>query len=744
MKRKITFFTISIIMLLAGKIYASERISKEELNRSSYFAMQEEIKQNEIMLLRDTVEEPTGVEKWDISATEKDNVTATLYSDGVLKITGIGEMKWWYQGIDVPWYSVRSVIKTVIIQSGVTNIGAYAFQDCSKLISVTIPKSVIIIATHAFEDCTSLTSIDIPEKITSIAPALFYGCTSLTNVIIPKSVTDIYNHAFQKCSSLSNIIIPEGVTTIGYDAFTGCKSLTSVNIPESVTNIREDVFEDCNNLTNINVSENNLKYSSENGILFDKNKTKLLKYPEGKVDIQQYEIPNTIMSIESYAFYNCSSLVNVVIPKGVTNIGYSAFRKCSSMTNIIIPAGVINIGRNTFQNCSSLINITIPEGVTNIGYLAFEDCTNLKNINVYCNSYAENYVKENYSDKLQVIHNYNIKSTSESVCEQGGKIVYECSNCKDTYSEDVPAKGHTPVIDSRVESTCTEKGKTEGSHCSVCNKVLVAQEEIPALGHYFGEWKVTKEASCIEEGIKERECNNCDEEQTEVITKLSHSYKAKVTNPTCTQNGYTTYTCTRCNDSYTDNEVEALGHSYETKIIAPTKTEQGYIEHTCSRCNDTYKDNYVPALGEDELVMNVNEIENQYEVEYVQGYYYVKVQPGTTKENLRNQIVANGEYEILNKDRQAKEEEILATGDIIKFKAKEKIEYIVVVKGDMNCDGKVTLIDLIKANAVRINGSENNLTKAKILAVDLNNTGKIELRDIMSINRVRINSSITQ
>lgn len=617
MKRK----TISVILIITSilfvnKVNATERISQEELNKSSYSAMQEESKQNEIMLLADTAEEPTVVETWDISATSKDHVIATLYSDGKLVVSGTGKMKDW--NYSAPWNLFKKKIRKVELEGKIENIGDYAFYGCESLEKVQLNEGIKDIGVESFYNCSNLKEINFPKTLKSIVYLSFAGCSSLEKIELPGSLKRIGQRSFLQCSNLKEVIIEEGMEEILYWTFGECPKLEKV------------------------------------------------------------VLPSTLKTIENLVFDGCKNLKFITIPENVISIGNAVFWECNSLTTINIPKSITSIGNNVFYNC-----------------------TNLKTINVYCNSYAENYVKENYSDKLQVIHKYNIKNPIEAVCEQGGKVVYECTNCKDSYEETVPAKGHTLVIDSKVEPTCTTLGKTEGSHCSVCNKVIVAQEEIPALGHQFGEWKVVKEATCTEDGAKERKCNACDEKETEVIAKL--------------------------------------GHSYETKIIPPTKTQQGYIEHTCSRCKNSYQDHYVPALGEEELVMNINEIENQYEQKVVENIRYVIVQLGTTQDNLRKQIIANGEYEILNKDKQTKEKEILATGDVVKFKEKEDVEYIIIVKGDVDGNGIIDFLgDIVLLNNYRL-GRIKEISVESKLAGDINENGEIDfINDIVKMNNYRI------
>ena len=233
--------------------------------------------------------------------------------------------------------SQRGKIKKVIIENGVTNIGAWAFTDCSLLTSITIPNSVTSIGTEAFRGCSNLTSITIPTSVTSIGDYTFSGCSSLTSINIPKPVTSIGNYVFNDCSNLTSITIPNSVTKIGKGAFCNCGNLISVTIPESVTSIGESAFFGCSNLISIN-------------------------------------IPEPITSIGRDVFYGCSNLTSITIPNSITSIGESAFQNCSSLTSIRIPNSTTSIGESAFAYCSSLTSITIPESVTSIGRHTFDGC----------------------------------------------------------------------------------------------------------------------------------------------------------------------------------------------------------------------------------------------------------------------------------------------------------------------------------------------------------------------------------
>ena len=369
-----------------------------------------------------------------------ENLTWVLTEDGTLTISGSGEMTdtvpWadYNQAIlsvvmepgvtSIGWCAFSSCrsLASVTIPDSVTSIGGSAFRACSSLTSITIPEGVASIGGDSFRDCSSLTSVTIPESVTSIGgdafsgcdslksveikgaasigDSAFYGCKKLANVTFSGNVTSIGDSAFSGCERLTNVVLPESVTNIGAEAFWGCErlasitmpgvisigadafrqceSLTSVVLPKSVSSIAGNVFTYCYNLERISVDKENKNYISADGVLFDKNCTTLITYPTAKKNAV-YNIPKSVTTIVSGAFWDCDSLTSVTIPDGVTSIGDYAFFGCSVLASVNIPKGVTSIGEATFLGCN-LTRLTIPEGVTQIGDKAFRDCNRLTSV----------------------------------------------------------------------------------------------------------------------------------------------------------------------------------------------------------------------------------------------------------------------------------------------------------------------------------------------------------------------------
>ena len=217
-------------------------------------------------------------------------------------------------------------------------------------------------------------------------------------------------------------------------------------------------------------------------------------------------------------------------------------------------------------------------------------------------------------------HHEYIPTVTVETCEEQGYTTYTCE-CGDSYISDyVSALGHTEVIDEAISATCTTDGKTEGKHCSVCNKTIVAQEVVSALGHV----EVTDDAvapTCTATGLTQgSHCSRCSETLVErtVVDALGHNFVNYVSNDdaTCTANGTETAKCERCNETHTRKDDDsALGHVEVTDdAVAPTCTATGLTQGShCSRCNETLVgQTVVDALGHKKYVTTYEETTTVY------------------------------------------------------------------------------------------------------------------------------------
>ena len=342
-----------------------------------------------------------------------------------------------------------AVIPSEIDGEPVTAIGSEAFYNCDALESVTIPDSVTVIEEHAFDDCSKLKDVAIPDSVTSIGDS-----------------------AFRECESLTNVKIPDSVASIGYMAFYSCDSLTSITIPKGVTRIENEAFGCCDLLADITVVENNNTYSSENGILYNKDKTALIQYPIAKAG-QSFTIPNTVKTIGYSSFYNSSKLKSIWLPNNLESIADRAFCGCSSLTGITIPNGVTAIGNEAFASCSKLLTVAIPDSVTSIGNGAFKPCKSLISITVGDNN--EYYASDNgvlYDKKQKALllypsaNNNNSYVIPDGVMTIGNMAFYSCKS----------------LTDVTIPDSVTSIGNNAFASCSALTSITIP-ESVTSIGY---------------------------------------------------------------------------------------------------------------------------------------------------------------------------------------------------------------------------------------------------------------------
>ena len=291
------------------------------------------------------------------------NVRWTL-EDGVLTVSGSGNMYNYQEDSFTPWYDQAESITSVVIDDGVTGIGAYAFYNCKNVKNIPIPDSVTVIQRWAFSLCSSLESITIPGSVTEINDYAFHGCTKLKDVVISEGVERIAPYAFSDCDSLESVTLPSTIESLGKSYYLGEYA---------------GVFADCQKLKNIIVSEDNEAFCSDDGVLFSKDKSEIITYPAGK-ETAEYQIPNSVVSISYNAFMGCKNLQTVDIPDSVVEIKDKAFFACEGLKNIVLPSSVTTIGNEAFFDCLSLESITIPYTVTYIGNNALGACDALEDV----------------------------------------------------------------------------------------------------------------------------------------------------------------------------------------------------------------------------------------------------------------------------------------------------------------------------------------------------------------------------
>jgi len=275
-------------------------------------------------------------------------------------------------------------LSSITIPNNVTSICKETFKNCSNLTSIIIPNSVTKIEENAFVACTGLTSINLPNSLIIIGNGAFYGCENITSVTLGNSVTNIGKEAFSGCTKITSIDIPNSMTTIGQGAFMKC-GITSVIIPNSVTRIEDEAFAYCWYLASIDIPNSVTNIGKKAFNYCDK--------------LSSVKIGNGITSIGEKAFEDCTNLKSVHITdleawcriqfsdsqSNPTKWAHRLYLNNEEIKDLVIPETITSINDYAFNGCSKLTSVTIPNSVTSIGTYAlsfYDDFTDL-----YC--YAE-------------------------------------------------------------------------------------------------------------------------------------------------------------------------------------------------------------------------------------------------------------------------------------------------------------------------------------------------------------------
>ena len=234
-------------------------------------------------------------------------------------------------------------------------------------------------------------AIESEEMVSSISYNHSDSCGLAGDLILPEdgTVTTIDNDAFSSCDYLTGIYLPDCITNIGSSAFTGCLNLNNFTIPIGITNIEYGTFAICNAFTSIG--------------------------PVGSGS--SLEIPDSVISLGYYAFYNCFNLNHIIFPSNVKEIDGS-FASCPALTNVTIPGTIETIGPQSFENCKNLTNITISDGVKNIGEYAFSYCDGLTNVHI-----------PNSVTLVEKASFYGMQNLTNLTVASGNKVYHTAGNC---------------------------------------------------------------------------------------------------------------------------------------------------------------------------------------------------------------------------------------------------------------------------------------------------------------------------
>ncbi len=288
----------------------------------------------------------------------------------------------------------------LIVENEDIELGERAFENCANLSEIVLQDGMNEIYGGVFNSCKALSRIKLPSKLIILGESSFADCATLKEIDIPESVTKIDDLVFNGCTELERVDMKNNVTKIGKNAFKDCKGLQTITIPKSVNSIGFGPFRGCDKLEKIEVDSKNMYFKAVDGVLFNKNKSNLICHP-CRIKHSVYQIPDSVTTISSWAFYECDHLTEIIIPDSVSEIGESAFYSCSSLTKMVIPDSVTKIDDTAFRGCTGLTEIIIPASVLEFGWGLFNGCEKVK---VICPKYSP---AAKYCDLKGIPHSEN-------------------------------------------------------------------------------------------------------------------------------------------------------------------------------------------------------------------------------------------------------------------------------------------------------------------------------------------------
>lgn len=246
----------------------------------------------------------------------------------------------------------------------------------------------------------------------------------IKTVTFGAEVATVGDEAFADCSSLRQIVFSDIMEELGSCAFDRCTSLQEITIPKNVDSIAAYTFAECKSLRQISVSSGNAEYTSVDGVLFNKDQTKLYCYPAGKTDTS-YAIPGSVTSIYSGAFSSCASLTRVDISAKVTSIGFQSFYECEALKEVHIPASVTSIANDSFANCKSLSAVYFEGNAPSAcSAAAFNNCAS--SFTIYYNPGTTGWTDSSaYDASAGTWNGYRLKSTQEPEPSEPGEDIPE-------------------------------------------------------------------------------------------------------------------------------------------------------------------------------------------------------------------------------------------------------------------------------------------------------------------------------
>ena len=562
-----------------------------------------------------------------------------------------------YENADATRETIAGNVKTVIINDGITEIGSYAFDCCKctsiklpnsleiirrgafyccRITSIEIPNTVTTIERAAFNMCQELVNVKLSAHIDTIKELTFSGCSKLESINIPNSVKKIEKNSFANCCS-SNLVLnipcnvelefnTQGILgSMGYaNSFCGTINVVSNSVQEQyfLNNYANEISkEKITFIKSLSHSFSN-RVEKESGIYVETcsvcGEEKTLECH----NLTKYEGLEATCLEDGLKEYWFCDICNRYFTDKTTTVeileDIETWKTIQADGHNYYWYNTDSMGENAYDLSCSECNENFGRGYLNsdnqyhmYGYV--------ENGDYYHYIYDENaeclgsekcevdywYTDESYHEGICKCHLIVCEETlhnespwiidKAATCTEPGSKYKECTVCNAVLETvEIVATGHTTVVDEAVAPTCTTTGLTEGSHCSVCNKVISAQEVVLATGHIAGNWIIDKESNCTENGSKHIDCLTCGETiETVVIIATGHASTDWIIDKPaiCTEKGAEHKECTVCDKILETAEIPVKSHTeVKDNAVAATCTTDGKTEGShCSVCKTVIK-----------------------------------------------------------------------------------------------------------------------------------------------------------
>lgn len=355
-----------------------------------------------------------------------------------------------------------------------------AFADCSSLSKIELPISVLSIGAMAFSNCQSLSEVIVPSGVQTLPDSAFADCIALQRVTLSEGLTNISVAAFRNCTALQEVQLPDTLESIKSNAFENCSSLQRMHLPAAVSELSANAFSGCISLSEVTVAAENPYYTAVDGVLMTADQATLVYYPPCSSQ-SDYTVPETVKTIDSYAFQDAMQLQFLTVPETVETIEPYACYDANSLKEVMLNGASV-ISAYAFQSCDQLEAVVFGDGVQEVQTGAFLDCPSLKSIILPKTiTTIEDYAFGYQTDSAEAGTYSMVKGFFICFYKYTAGAYYAALNGFDSLSLDDVITTTTTAVSANVTTTTETKTETTASNQTTAAVTTAALETTSKL-----------------------------------------------------------------------------------------------------------------------------------------------------------------------------------------------------------------------------------------------------------------------